>query len=162
MRFFRKRTKKSKIFGNLGKKCTKFEDFLKKCRWLRAIIAHNKVLEQALTLHVFPVATCQNWSRILSKFCFYYEANLSKLINFYSLQNYQKNLWFSDNFRRDRNSLICLNSLNIRYSFWRRSLKNCACDAWFQLPCSWEPSLYIEINQNCKICLVRYCLDYGF
>ena len=28
-----------------GQKCTKFENILKKRRWLRAIIAHNKLLK---------------------------------------------------------------------------------------------------------------------
>ena len=46
---FRKRAKKGKIFENLGKKITKFENILKKGRWLCAIIAHNKLLEKALT-----------------------------------------------------------------------------------------------------------------
>ena len=41
-----KRAKKGKIFENLGKKCTKFENILKKGRLLCAIIAGNKLLEK--------------------------------------------------------------------------------------------------------------------
>ena len=49
MQFFRKgakkkRVKKGKIFENLGKNCTKFENILKKC----ATIACMKQLEYAL------------------------------------------------------------------------------------------------------------------
>ena len=40
----REMLKKGKIFENLVKKCTKFENSLKKGRWLHAIIEH-KLLE---------------------------------------------------------------------------------------------------------------------
>ena len=42
--------KKSKIFEKIVQKCTKFENILKKGRWLRAIIACIKLLEKALLL----------------------------------------------------------------------------------------------------------------
>ena len=52
MRFFRKRTKKKgkkeQNIWKFGQKCTKLENNLKKGRWLRAIIAHNKLLGKTL------------------------------------------------------------------------------------------------------------------
>ena len=50
-RAHKKRLKKSKKGQNIwkfGQKCTKCENILKKGRWLRAIIAHKKLLEKAL------------------------------------------------------------------------------------------------------------------
>ena len=44
--------KKGKIFENLGKKCTKSENILKKCSLMRATIAHIKQLEYALWMVV--------------------------------------------------------------------------------------------------------------
>ena len=43
-----KNVKKGQFIWKLGQKCTKFENISKKGRWLRAIIARNKLLEQAL------------------------------------------------------------------------------------------------------------------
>ena len=40
--------KKGKKIENLGKNIQKFENILKKGRWLRAILARNKLLEKAL------------------------------------------------------------------------------------------------------------------
>ena len=40
--------KKEQNIWKFGQKCLKFENVLKKCRWLHAIIAHNKLLEKAL------------------------------------------------------------------------------------------------------------------
>ena len=40
--------KKVQNIWKFGQKCTKFENILKKGRWLHAIIAHNKLLEKAL------------------------------------------------------------------------------------------------------------------
>ena len=37
--------KKGKILENVGKKCTKLENILKKGRWLHVIIARSKLLE---------------------------------------------------------------------------------------------------------------------
>ena len=45
LRFFRKRAKKAQNIWKFGQKCTKFENILKRGRWLRAIIARNKLLE---------------------------------------------------------------------------------------------------------------------
>ena len=62
VRFFRKRAKKNlkrekkgKIFENFWQKCTKFENISKKGRWLRAIIARNKLLEKALGVQLSQV-----------------------------------------------------------------------------------------------------------
>ena len=41
-------SKKAQNIWKFGQKCLKFENVLKKCRWLHAIIAHNKLLEKAL------------------------------------------------------------------------------------------------------------------
>ena len=43
-----KREKKGQNIWKYGQKCTKLENILKKGRWLHGIIAHNKLLEQAL------------------------------------------------------------------------------------------------------------------
>ena len=43
-----KKGKKGQNTWKLGQKCTKLENILKKGRWLHGIIAHNKLLEQAL------------------------------------------------------------------------------------------------------------------
>ena len=48
MEFFRKKGKKKKKGGNIGRfgqKCTKFENILKKGKGLCAIIACNKLLQ---------------------------------------------------------------------------------------------------------------------
>ena len=44
-------SKKGKVVEHLGKKCTKFENNLKKSRRLHAKMARNKVPEYALTTH---------------------------------------------------------------------------------------------------------------
>ena len=41
-------SKKAQNIWKFGQKCLKFENVLKKCRWLHAIVAHNKLLEKAL------------------------------------------------------------------------------------------------------------------
>ena len=43
--------KKGKIPENFGRKCAKFENVLKRSRWLDAIIARNKLVEWTLTTH---------------------------------------------------------------------------------------------------------------
>ena len=52
--------KVGKKFGNLGKNIQKFENILKKGRWLRAIIARNKLLEKTL----IPVSNFSKWRKI--------------------------------------------------------------------------------------------------
>ena len=42
---FQKKGKKGQYIWKLGQKSTKFEKILKEGRWLRAIIARNKLLE---------------------------------------------------------------------------------------------------------------------
>ena len=44
---FQKKGKKWQNIWKFGLKCTKFKNILKKNRWLRAIIAQNKLLEKA-------------------------------------------------------------------------------------------------------------------
>ena len=44
-----KKGKKGQNMSKFGHKCPKFENILKKGKWLRAIIAHNKLLEKDLT-----------------------------------------------------------------------------------------------------------------
>ena len=41
-----KKGKKGQNIRKFGRKCTKFENILKECRWLLAIIAGNKLLEK--------------------------------------------------------------------------------------------------------------------
>ena len=43
----KKKVKKGENIWKFGQKCTKFEDILKKGRWLHVIIARNKLLEKA-------------------------------------------------------------------------------------------------------------------
>ena len=73
MRFFRKSEKKGKKMFKKGKKvqniwkcgqkCTTLENILKKGRWLRAIIAGNKLLEKALDLWIsFKNFVCESLS----------------------------------------------------------------------------------------------------
>ena len=57
------------------------------------------------------------YKRIVAKFGFWYEANLSELINFYFPWNHQKTFGSLDDIRE-----IHLNSLNIRKEIWRQSL----------------------------------------
>ena len=45
-----KNVKKGQNIWKFGQKCTKFENILKKGRWLHAIIACNKLLEKVLVL----------------------------------------------------------------------------------------------------------------
>ena len=45
-----KKGKKGQNIWKFGHKCTKFENILKKGRWLRAIIARNKLLEKGLVV----------------------------------------------------------------------------------------------------------------
>ena len=40
--------RKGKHIWKFGQKCMKFENIFKKGKWLRVIIAHNKLLEKAL------------------------------------------------------------------------------------------------------------------
>ena len=47
---FQKKGKKGQNIWKFAQKCTKFENILKKGKWLRAIIARNKLLEKALAL----------------------------------------------------------------------------------------------------------------
>ena len=56
MQFFKKKGKKNVEKGQKGQNmwkfgqiCPKFENILKKGKWLRAIIARNKLLEKDLT-----------------------------------------------------------------------------------------------------------------
>ena len=58
-----KKRGESKIYENLGKSW-KFENILKKGRWLYAIIAHNKLLEKAL---IYCAAIIAGFSRLLSR-----------------------------------------------------------------------------------------------
>ena len=44
----KKMFKKEQNIWKFGQKCTKFENILKKGKWLRAIITRNKLLEKAL------------------------------------------------------------------------------------------------------------------
>ena len=55
MQFCRKRGKgkKEQTIGKFERKCTKFENILKQGWWLRAIIARNKLLKQAMLSPVF-------------------------------------------------------------------------------------------------------------
>ena len=100
MQFFRKksknvkkRTKKVKIFENLGKNVQNLKIFWKKGRWLFAIIRHNKLLEKALvwvnfspwfyfTLLIFYHSINVNWMRICfsehchNKICLIYSLNI--------------------------------------------------------------------------------------
>ena len=48
-----------------GQKCTKFKNILKKGRWLRAIIARNKLLEKAQLLRSYCYVE-EVWHTILS------------------------------------------------------------------------------------------------
>ena len=50
---FQKKGKKGKSIQKLEQKGTKFENILKKGSWLRAIIACNKLPEQALVCDLF-------------------------------------------------------------------------------------------------------------
>ena len=52
--------KKGQNIWKFGQKCLKFENFLKKWRWLHAIIAHNKLLEKVLE----QVARCWCFSNV--------------------------------------------------------------------------------------------------
>ena len=45
-----KNVKKGQNIWKFGQRCTKFENILKKGKWLRAIIARNKLLEKALVV----------------------------------------------------------------------------------------------------------------
>ena len=45
-----KKGKKGQNIWKFGQKCTKFENILKKGRWLSAIIARNKLLEKGLVV----------------------------------------------------------------------------------------------------------------
>ena len=45
-----KKGKKGQNIGKFGQKCTNFGNILKKGGWLCGIIAHNKMLEKALTV----------------------------------------------------------------------------------------------------------------
>ena len=45
--------KKEQTIGKFERKCTKFENILKQGWWLRAIIARNKLLKQAMLSPVF-------------------------------------------------------------------------------------------------------------
>ena len=47
---FKKKGKKWQYIWKFGQKCSKCEDILEKGKWLRAIIAHNKLLEKALSI----------------------------------------------------------------------------------------------------------------
>ena len=45
-----KKGKKWQHIWKFGQKCSKCEDILEKGKWLRAIIAHNKLLEKVLSI----------------------------------------------------------------------------------------------------------------
>ena len=47
-----KNVKKGQNIWKFGQKCSKFQNILKKDRWLRTIITRNKLLEKALVLNV--------------------------------------------------------------------------------------------------------------
>ena len=53
-----KKGKKGQNIWKFGQKCTKLENTLKKGRWLRVIITHNKLLEKALACYrILPATT---------------------------------------------------------------------------------------------------------
>ena len=64
VRVFIKKAKNDKKWQNIwkfGQKCTTFENILKKGRWLRAIIASNKLLEKALVLQYIIQNSSSVW-----------------------------------------------------------------------------------------------------
>ena len=52
---FQRKGKKGQNILKFEQKCTKFENILKKGRWLHVIIACNKLLEKALKWFTFPL-----------------------------------------------------------------------------------------------------------
>ena len=44
----KKKKKKMQSIWNFVQKCTKYENIMKKSRWLCVILVHNKLLEKAL------------------------------------------------------------------------------------------------------------------
>ena len=74
-----------------GQKCTKFENILKKGTWLRAIIAHIKLLEKALTFGVvrsFNINPVKCW--LQSKFEVQGGGGISQVLS----PNFASVLWF--------------------------------------------------------------------
>ena len=66
-----KNAKKGQNIWKFGQKCTKFENVLKKGRWLCAIIARNELLEKTLLIKLYPIHLWSEFILLNNMYCYF-------------------------------------------------------------------------------------------
>ena len=122
-----KNVKKGQSIWNVGQKCTKFENTLKKGRWLRTIIARNKLLEKALSEHIICFSNWAHRDRLLTKVHLalvpiHPKFNFFILLNTKSNKKSIENLYVS--FASARDTLSCFFDIPSQFVCKSHSLDN--------------------------------------